>query len=122
METTYYTFTANEIIVAGDGVRQVSGGEGRRMVYTRRTSVAEPSSRVESNVVDFSAWRAAHVRPEPVCEDGAEDGFSVEYAPVERYAPSVTRTARTARGMYLDTVASLALIAVALSACISFLL
>lgn len=121
METTYYTFTANEIIVAGDGVRQVSGGEGRRMVYTRRTSVTQPAPSRGSNVVDFNAWRAAHAREESPVEE-EQDGFSAEYAPVERYAPSVTRTARSARGLYLDMVASLALIAVAVSACVSFLL
>ena len=123
METTYYTFTANEIIVAGDGVRQVSGGEGRRMVYLRRSSVADPAPAKGSNVVDFAAWRAAHVEPQsrPACEEDA-DGYSAEYAQTERYAPSVTRPARTAKGMYLDLVASLALIAVAASACISFLL
>lgn len=121
METTYYTFTANEIIVTGDGVRQVSGGEGRRMVCLRRGCPAAPAAVPGSNVVDFTAWRAAHAQPSAVEREQEED-CSVEYAHTERYAPSVVRPARAARGIWLDLTASLALIAAAVSACVSFLL
>ena len=35
METTYYTFTAREILVSGDGVKQAVGG-ARRLALARR--------------------------------------------------------------------------------------
>lgn len=120
METTFYTFSANEIVVAGSGVKQVSGGQGRRMVYLRHTEprTASPSA---GKVIDFDTWRARN-------EDAVDEmKFSTAMQMEEVYGGGVraerTGSARRAvRGMYLDWLASVAVIAVAVSACVSFLM
>lgn len=57
METTYYTFTAREILVTGDGVEQAVGG-ARRLVFARRaTRPVQPAHK--DNVIDLDAWRMA---------------------------------------------------------------
>jgi len=133
METTMYTFTANEIVVAGDAVRQASGGD-RRMVYLRHPA-PEPASVSGGKVIDFNAWRAAQEEqsvssmdvttfPEEI--NDFEDFFPEEgpvaedNRPVHRPRTHHARRART--GMYLDWMATAALIAVSISVCISFLL
>lgn len=55
METTYYTVTAREIVVTGDGVEQAVGG-GRRMVCTRRAGQPR-QTQPRDNVIDLSAWK-----------------------------------------------------------------
>lgn len=57
METTYYTFTAREILVSGDGVKQAVGG-ARRLALARRPA-AEGRLIRRDNVIDLAAWRAA---------------------------------------------------------------
>ncbi len=69
METTYYTLTAREIIVSGDGVEQAVGA-GRRVVYARRPAQA-PLPERSDNVIDLAAWRSAKAEAEweEVCSD-----------------------------------------------------
>ena len=128
METTMYTFTANEIVVAGSAVRQASGGD-RRMVYLRHP-VNESAPAADGKVIDFNAWCAAkeeEAREElPFEADFFEDelfeedvpSFELQSAPAARRP----RTDHRARGMYLDWVASAAVIAVSLCASIAFFL
>ena len=134
METTMYTFTANEIVVAGSAVRQASGGD-RRMVYLRH-SVQEAVPVSSGKVIDFNAWRAAQEAQQsdsPVAEstllteeDDFEDTFSPEEYPSECLYPAHRvrshHARRARRSMYLDWLASAALVAVSISVCISFLL
>ena len=127
METTMYTFTANEIVVAGSAVRQASGGD-RRMVYLRHP--VNESAPAAGKVIDFNAWRAAkeeEAHEERTCEANffedelfGEDvpAFELQSAPAARRP----RTDHRARGMYLDWVASAAVIAVSLCASIAFFL
>ena len=114
METTFYTFSANEIAVAGSGVEQASGGDGRRVVCLRGS--APGSGRTDGKVISLDAWRAAH---------GAEGPEPEDALPEEEPAARPVRARsdhRRERGVWLDWLASLALIAVAVSACVSFLL
>ncbi len=62
METTYYTLTAREIIVSGDGVEQAVGA-GRRVVYARRPAQA-PLTERSGKVIDLTAWRSAQAAEE----------------------------------------------------------
>jgi hypothetical protein len=55
MKTTYYTVTAREVVVSGDGVQQVSGGNARQLVCLR-TPAATGGDR--GKVIDLAAWRA----------------------------------------------------------------
>ena len=57
METTYYTLTAREIIVSGDGVRVAVGAPARQLVCVRRPAARE--ERPRDNVIDLAAWKAA---------------------------------------------------------------
>ena len=59
METTYYTLTAREIIVTGEAVEQVSGGEARRLVCLRRSSGEEKKTEDGGKIIDLAAWKAA---------------------------------------------------------------
>lgn len=117
METTFYTISANEIVVAGDGVEQVSGGEGRRVVCLRR-SAPKPAPG-KGKVISLDAWRAEHEAEE------WEEEFRPEEEPEEKAAAPAARPRtdhRRERGLYLDWLVSLTLIAVAAAACVSFLL
>ena len=134
METTMYTFTANEIVVAGSAVRQASGGD-RRMVYLRHP-VQETAPVSCGKVIDFNAWRAAQEEAQSnsayendaACEEEHDFGdFLMQEEELLDHVPSARRTrshqVRSARrGMYLDWMASAALIAVSITLCISFLL
>ena len=133
METTMYTFTANEIVVAGSAVRQASGGD-RRMVYVRHP-VNDSTPAAEGKVIDFNAWRAAKEEADELeaafeadrfDDELFEDEFTEEDFPAEelQVVPSVRRprTHHRAGGMYLDWVASAALVVVALCASVSFFL
>lgn len=125
METTMYTFTANEIVVAGSAIRQACGGD-RRMVYLRHP-VNETAPATGGKVIDFNAWREAQEEKleEPTFE---HEFFDDEFAEAEfsdedlRTAPRRPRTSHRVRGMYLDWAASAAVIVVALCASISFFL
>ena len=57
METTYYTLTAREIIVSGDGVSAAVGAPARQLVCIRRP--AAQSGPLRDNVIDLAAWKAA---------------------------------------------------------------
>ena len=124
METTFYTFSANEIVVTGDGVEQVSGGEGRRLVCVRR-GVSQPSRPAQGKVISMEAWRAAHVANEEDWTDEMEDWMESE-SPAERREECRSPRARTdhsrERSGYLELLACLALIAVSAAACAAFLL
>jgi len=134
METTMYTFTANEIVVAGSAVRQASGGD-RRMVYLRHP-VQETVPVSNGKVIDFNAWRSAQETQQssssveknalPEEEDVFEDTFSPEEYSSEDVQPTHRvrshHARRAHRSMYLDWMASAALIAVSISVCISFFL
>lgn len=115
METTFYTFTANEIIVTGAGVQQVSGNNVRRMVCLRHSGSAVEQS-ADGRVIDFSAWRAAHDVEENVDETEVFE---------EEVSAGKMRKARNVRdvfrGMDLDQVVSAALIAVSVFACVGVL-
>ena len=60
METTYYTITAREILVSGDGVRQAAGGA--RQLVCRRCGGRTPA---RDNIIDLAAWKAAREEPDP---------------------------------------------------------
>jgi len=105
MQTTFYTFTANEIIVTGDGVEQVSGDNARRMVYLRHSEPAI-KTREESNLIDFTAWCAEH------------EVEAVEEKPQKARLHVWQMLRRMMRNLDLDKVLSLALIAVSLFACV----
>ena len=103
METTMYTFTANEIVVAGNAVRQASGGD-RRMVYLRHP-VNESAPATGGKVIDFNAWVAAkeeEEREELTCEADFFEGelfeddvpaFEVQSVPAAR-RPRTDHSAR----------------------------
>lgn len=56
METTYYTLTAQEIIVSGDGISAAVGAPARQLVCVRRPAAqTEP---IRDNVIDLAAWKA----------------------------------------------------------------
>ena len=57
MKTTYYTITAREILVSGDGVEQAVGG-GRQLVCARKTVPADTGAAKRNNVIDLAAWKA----------------------------------------------------------------
>ena len=103
MQTTYYTFTANEIIVTGAGVEQVSGDNARRMVFLRHSEPAKMQE--EGKLIDFSAWCAEH----EVC--AAEETEEVNGKRWEKVRAVL-------RDLDLDKVLSIALIAVSLFACV----
>ena len=56
METVYYTLNAREIVVAGDGVEQVSGG-ARQLVCVRKAADS-PECTGRGKVIDLAAWKA----------------------------------------------------------------
>ena len=131
METTYCTFRANEIVVSGSGMEQVSGGEGRRMVYLRRAAPVQPP-RSSGKVIHLDAWKSAHPQePHPQLQCApSRQARAPHTQPGSAQEPSDPRPAehpaapspRRERGMYWDWLASLALIAVAAAACVSFLM
>ena len=57
METTYYTLTAREIIVSGDGISAAVGAPARQLVCVRRPASQEEQA--QDNVIDLAAWKAA---------------------------------------------------------------
>ena len=117
MQTTFYTFTANETMATGDGTEQASGGSGRRMVYLRHT---EPVSAAPEGgkLIDFHAWCSEHEAELHANEEPLEEETMEE----EEKTVCRERTMRSGRiGMYLDWIASAALAAVAVSACIGVL-
>ena len=124
METTFYTFRANEIVVAGDGVEQAIGGEGRRLVCVRR-SAARPSGGARGRVISMEDWRAAHAPEGADWTEEAEDWREPE-SPAEGRGtdrPARTRTDHSGeRGGCLELLASAALIAFSAAACAAFLL
>ena len=74
METTYYTFTAREIVVTGDAVRQVSGGS-RRLVCVREAARPVAEAAPSGKVIDLAAWKAdrEELQPEPEWEEPVEE-------------------------------------------------
>lgn len=106
MQTTFYTFTANEIIVTGAEVEQVSGDNARRMVYLRH-SKPEPEAAEGGKLIDFCAWCAEHEEP-----DAAPAAAEKRFAAAARWMEKL-------RGWDLDRILSVALIAVSLFACIN---
>ena len=79
MQTTYYTITAREIVVSGDGVKQAVGA-GRRLVCTRRPASVERPVR-SGNVIDLAAWKTA--REAPGVEEWEDTGLEeVQGTPV----------------------------------------
>ena len=84
MKTTYYTITAREILVSGDGVEQAVGG-ARQLVCARKTVPADAGAAKRNNVIDLAAWKAA--REEEVWQEQPEDGW--EEAPA--FVPRVRR-------------------------------
>ena len=103
MQTTYYTMTAREIILSGDGVEAAAGGP-RQLVCLRQNG-DRPLWERRDNVIDLAAWRAA--REEPA--DGAlwetleEEGVTA--------SPRRPRRRHTA-GMGAEWLATLSVIAV----------
>lgn len=57
METTYYTFTAREIVVEGAQVAAAAGGPARQLVCVRKPVGGQEKR--ENNVIDLTAWKAA---------------------------------------------------------------
>ena len=53
METTYYTLTAREIIVSGDGISAAVGAPARQLVCVRRPASQEEQA--QDNVIDLAA-------------------------------------------------------------------
>lgn len=80
METTYYTLTAREIIVTGDGVEQVSGGSARHMVYLRKGGAGQIPPKAGGKVIDLAAWKAAREEALPAEEtcDGWEEALPAD--------------------------------------------
>ena len=105
MQTTYYTFTANEIIVTGAGVEQVSGDNARRMVFLRHSEPA-CAKQSEGKLIDFSAWCAEH---EVEAAEENEEHSRRNLWPELR---------RMLRNLDLDKMLTCALIAVSLFACV----
>lgn len=118
METTFYTFTANEIIVTGAGVQQVSGDNARRMVYLRHSEPAaeQPAG---GKVIDFNAWCAAHEQDD--CGNEEEAAFYEEEATVCAETAARSSVWSMIRKMDLDQALSVALIAVSVFACVGIL-
>lgn len=118
METTYYTLNAREIVVSSDGMAQVSGGEGRRLVFTRQTPVSA-IPRKPDNVISLADYRSSQAEP-----SGGEDPDFPPDGP-ECSTPGLSRARtnhRQEKVSYLELVTSAALIGVAAAACAAFLL
>lgn len=74
METTYYTFTAREIIVEGRQVAAAAGEPARQLVCIRRG--AERSAASGDKVIDLAAWKSAReeeTRLESEWYDGVDE-------------------------------------------------
>lgn len=109
METTYYTLSAHEIVMQGNAVAQVSGGEGRRLVLTRRMPARAPRKR--NNIISLADYRAQLERQE-----------EPESLPVFTPRPRTDHHHHTHSGTtWLEAVTCASLIAMALSACAAFL-
>lgn len=81
METTYYTFTAREILVEGDAVQQVSGG-ARQLVCVRKAD-SRPEGAGRGKVIDLADWKAAQEerkQPETLWYSDAEEEAEPEGA------------------------------------------
>ena len=91
METTYYTFTAREILVSGDGVEQAVGGARRLALARRPAEEALPVRR--DNVIDLAACRAA--REEEAAEEAWEEDLSQVWAPAPAVQPRPRRDHRS---------------------------
>ena len=87
METTYYTFTAREILVSGDGVEQAVGGARR-----------------------LAAWRAA--REEEAAEEAWEEDLSQVWAPAPAVQPRPRRDHRSRILFGGELLASLSVVGV----------
>lgn len=57
METTYYTFTAREIVVEGQQVAAAAGGPARQLLCVRRG--AERAADAGDKIIDLAAWKFA---------------------------------------------------------------
>lgn len=117
METTFYTFTANEIIVTGAGVQQVSGDNTRRMVYLRHSEPV-PSQLAGGKIIDFNAWCAAH--EEETCMEEEALTFCGEEEACEKDGMRNPMW-DVLRKLDLDKALSAALIAVSVFACVGIL-
>lgn len=91
METTYYTFTAREIIVEGQQVAAAAGGPARQLVCVRRG--AERTADAGDKVIDLAAWKSAReeeTRLEAEWYDGVDEAL-------EQAAPAAARLRRDHR-------------------------
>jgi hypothetical protein len=85
METTYYTLTAKEIMVAGDAVASAVGAPARQLVCVRK-----PAGRTEQgrdNVIDLTKWKAAREEEARLEEEwyaGVDQRLAQPTAPAER--------------------------------------
>ena len=115
MQTTYYTMTAREIILSGDGVEAAAGGP-RQLVCLRQNG-DRPLWEKRDNVIDLAAWRAAREEPadDALWQRAAEpaDGALWETLEEEGVTASPRRPRRRhTAGMGAEWLATLSVIAV----------
>ena len=83
METTYYTFTAREIVVEGQQVAAAAGGPARQLLCVRRG--AERAADAGDKIIDLAAWKSAReeeARLESEWYDGVDEALE-QPAPAE---------------------------------------
>ena len=83
METTYYTFTAREIVVEGQQVATAAGGPARQLLCVRRG--AERAADAGDKIIDLAAWKSAReeeARLESEWYDGVDEALE-QPAPAE---------------------------------------
>lgn len=118
METTYYTFTAHEIVAEGETVAQASGDGLRRTVYLRRTA---PLSEGAGKVIDLAAWRTQDL-PDETPEDYMGPEAPVEPAEAEqpRQTAEDRRQAALMRGELAATLGVICVLAALLIRVLAF--
>ena len=112
METTYYTFTAREILVEGAAVQRASGDGARQLVCVRKT--ARPATQKEGKVIDLTQWKAdreEEARLEELWYDSADEHLDCEVEQkTDEPAPRARRSRK--RGLTPDLWASAAVVGV----------
>ena len=82
METTYYTFTAREIVVEGQQVATAAGGPARQLFCVRRGAERAAAG---DKIIDLAAWKFAReeeARLESEWYDGVDEALE-QPAPAE---------------------------------------
>ena len=92
METTYYTLTAREIIVSGDGISAAVGAPARQLVCVRRPASQEEQA--QDNVIDLAAWKAAREEETRLGRGSGTPGWTKPWPSLHPSRPAPGETTR----------------------------